>query len=185
MKRVHLLSQAYLQAPWRKQFQVFGTYLPIVICLTLVSVVYLSITSRAATIGREIQYMQINIYGVSRIENKPDQNSTNLQVNSDLTIEDLQMLIEDQNETLANLTSDRVMEGRAALLGFDLVTPDQITYITVPGYTGRPAPELAPPPETAPVQGTIYISPLFTESLIDILKQELVKAAQIIKGVQP
>ena len=55
MERVVGLTQAYSQAPWRKQLQLIGVFLVVLVFFAL------SVTARATTVGREIQGMQDKI----------------------------------------------------------------------------------------------------------------------------
>lgn len=139
------IVQAYQQTPWRFQLQIIGLFLLILVMVALIAGIYLNVTARAATIGRQIQFMQAEIRLTQRL-------------NADL------------ETRLALLTSARGMEVRAEALGFRRMNPDEITYLRVPGYSGRKPASLAPPP--GPVQGsTRSLPPEFTESLIDWLSQ--------------
>ena len=61
MNTVRSLTQAYSQTPWRKQVMVIVLSLLFVVFATLVAGVYLSVTARAATMGREVLLMQEDI----------------------------------------------------------------------------------------------------------------------------
>src|SRR5512139_1924157 len=93
MNRVYSLTQAYSQAPWRKQLQWIGLFLLVLILAALVAGIYLSVTARAATIGRQVQ----GVYA---------------------EMEKAERRIEDLQTQLADLTSNTVIEQRAAELGF-------------------------------------------------------------------
>jgi hypothetical protein len=56
------------------------------------------------------------------------------------------------------------MEKRAFDLGFRPNNPDQIAYMVVPGYPGRQAAIMAPPPQPPTIQQVI-IKPAYTQSL--------------------
>ncbi len=103
------LTQAYSQAPWRKQIQYIGIFL---LVLILGMLIYLSITARAATIGRSIQAMH------------RDKNN-------------LEREIENLKAQLGFMTSNAEMERRAIALGFHPRNPDEVIYLIVPGYAGR------------------------------------------------
>jgi hypothetical protein len=53
MDRVQSLTQAYSQAPWRKQMQIIGLFLLVLVLTALVGI-YLSVTARAAAVGRDL-----------------------------------------------------------------------------------------------------------------------------------
>ena len=64
------------------------------------------------------------------------------------------------------------MEKRALEMNFKPLDPGSATYIVVQGYSGRSEAVLAPPSEPAVIE-TRIISPEYTLSLVDWLKQEL------------
>ncbi|MFQ5616293.1 MAG: hypothetical protein ACE5GO_07520 [Anaerolineales bacterium] len=136
---------AYRQAPWRVQLQMTGLFLLSLVMIGLVAGIYLNVTARASTIGREIQEMQNGILILQR-------------ANSDLETQ------------LAQLTSASTMERRARDLGFRPVNPGEALYLMVPGYTGRQAVVLAPPPGPA-VSSSPGLPPEFTQTLFDWLKE--------------
>ncbi len=133
------LIQAYRQAPWRIQLQWIGIFLLALVVVAGVAAIYLNVSERAATTGREIQSLE-----------------------SDGT--EIESQIADLETKLANLTSAVQMEKRAQELGFVLVQSDQVTYLSIPGYTDRPLAELAPAPGPDLV-ATPLIRPNYTESL--------------------
>lgn len=138
----HLLH-AYKNAPWRIQLQMIGGFSLIVVLVALVAGVYLNVTARAATIGREIQGMEATILELQRD-------------NADL-----------ENQ-LGMLTSIRTMQQRAEDLGFQPINPAEVLYINAPGYAGRQAVMLAPPP--GPVEASISNLPSeYTQSLFEWL----------------
>ena len=138
----HLLH-AYKNAPWRTQLQMIGGFSLIVVLVALVAGVYLNVTARASTIGREIQGMEATILELQRD-------------NADL-----------ENQ-LGMLTSIRTMQQRAEDLGFEPVDPTEVLYIDAPGYMGRQATTLAPPP--GPVEASVSsLPPEYTQSLFDWL----------------
>ena len=55
-----LTKQAYSQAPWRSQTQIIVVFMLAVVAAALVAFIYLNTTAQAATIGRQIQEMQVN-----------------------------------------------------------------------------------------------------------------------------
>ena len=151
MDRVQNLTQAYSQAPWRKQLQIIGLFLLFLVFVALIAGIYLNVTARAATIGRDIQSMQSDM---------TDQE----QVNADL------------QSQLALITSSSQMEKRARAVGFETVEIDQSEYVMVPGYVNRQAIILAPAPSPI-VSGAPVIPPEYTESLFDWLHRQLLSSS--------
>src|SRR5512140_3564621 len=123
--RVDYLVHAYRQAPWRIQRQWLGGFLLGVLAVAMVSSLYLDITAQAAISGREIQGMTVDIAAAQ-------------QANADL------------QTRLAELTSDAVMQKRAADLGYIAVDPAQLQYVVVPGYAAPQADILAVAPPLQP-----------------------------------
>ncbi len=151
VERVKNITQAYSQAPWRKQLMFIGLFLLIVVFVALVAGIYLDVTARAATVGREIQLMQSEI-------------------------EDLKMDNADLMTKLAALNSTQVMQERARKLGFEPIERDQVTFVVVPGYVPPQQPRLAPPP--GPVKAVAASLPAeFTESLFDWIRRYALPAA--------
>ena len=124
MNSMRSVTQAYYQAPWRKQVKYIVLSLLLVVFIALLAGVYLSVTARAATIGREILFMQSDI-------------------------EEIELEIADLSNQVAVNTSAFEMERRARELGFETVEMDQPFYLAVPGYTPRQMIRMAPPPEPA------------------------------------
>lgn len=148
MDRVRTLTQAYTQSPWRTQMQILALALLILVGVAVVAGVYLNITQRTATIGRDIQGMQYEI-------------------------EELQLSNADLETRLAYLTSGTQMHVRALELGFQPIERDQIEYLVVPGYAEKRAVVIAPPPE--PVETYAASLPFsYTESLLDWVKVSIV-----------
>ena len=61
MDRLEDFAQAYSQAPWRKQLQIIGLFSLILVFGALVAGIYLNVSARAATAGRDIQSKQEEI----------------------------------------------------------------------------------------------------------------------------
>jgi cell division protein FtsL len=159
MESVRNLTQAYSQAPWRKQVMFIGLFLLVVVFIALVAGIYLDVSARAATIGREIQFMQLEI-------------EKNTLENADLETQ------------LAILNSAAEMEKRALALGFEPIEMGQETYVIVPGYIPRQQPKLAPPPE--PVKTYAAAAPsAFSQSLFDWLQKNALPAASRLLEVNP
>jgi cell division protein FtsL len=141
MESVRNLTQAYSQAPWRKQMMFIGLFLLVVIFAALVAGIYLDVTARTATFGREIQVMEEEI-------------------------ESLKLTNADLESRLAFLNSMEEMEKRARSLGFERLNMDEALFVVVPGYVPRQHARLAPPP--GPVKAVAAALPsVFTESLFD------------------
>ena len=151
MDGVRQLTQAYSQAPWRKQLQILGLFLLVVVLAALVAGIYLNVTARASTIGREILWMQ------SRIE-------------------DLQLENSDLETRLAMVNSAAVMEQRALAMGFQPLGRDDVTYIVVPGYVSRQQAVIAPPPK--PVVVVANLPADYTESLFVWLEERVLPVVQ-------
>lgn len=119
LKKSQQFIQAYSQAPWRRQMQMIGFFAAAVASLALLAGLYLNVTARAATAGRQVQDLQ-------------DERAQ------------LQQQIENLETNLAFITSIEVMQERATDLGFAPMLPGSITYLNVVGYEGRASVELAP-----------------------------------------
>jgi hypothetical protein len=179
MDRMRQFQQAYSQAPWRIKIRRLGTFLLIVVSIAIVAGIYLTITARAATTGREIQTMQIRLIELQSVSYSSLEGEEEA-----LPIEELKQVIASLESQLAYITSYDVMEQRARDLGFDTVSPDDILYIEVQGYVDQQPAHMAPPP--APVaRSPIIESPEFKESLVDWLKSQIIQTSQFLKEVQP
>ncbi|HLE15009.1 MAG TPA: hypothetical protein VI776_09690 [Anaerolineales bacterium] len=151
MNRVQYLTQAYHQAPWRKQLQYIGLFLMGLILVALVAGIYLSVTARAATVGRDIQKMHDEIEITERE-------------------------IEDLKTELALITSNRKMEERAGQLGFHPVSAEELAYVDLPGFTkpNQVTLALSPSPRVA---GASVLSPEYTQSLFEWLRERVFEPA--------
>jgi cell division protein FtsL len=160
MDSVQRFTQAYSQAPWRKQVQLIGLFLLGLILIALVAGIYLNVTARAATIGRSIQGMRN-------------------------TIENLERGNADLESQLASLTSNREMQARASELGFHpLDSEEEVFYVVVPGYVERQAASMdAAPAPTLPRVRTL--SPDYTQSLFDWLRERVFEPAAPLSEVKP
>ncbi len=151
MDRVQSLTQAYSQAPWRKQLQIIGAFLLILVGIALVAGIYLNVTARAATIGRDIQAMQGDI-------------------------EDLQLVNANLQSQLAFLTSEGVMEKRAEDLGFQPMLTDETMFILVPGYSDRQPAILAPAPSPVDL-GSSGMPAEYTELIFIWLRKQFLTSS--------
>lgn len=159
MDGVRQLTQAYSQTPWRRQLQLLGLFLLLVVLAALVAGIYLNVTARAGTLGREIQIMQ------NRIKELELQNA-------------------DLETRLAILNSAAEMEKRALDMGFTPIDRESVTYIVVPGYISRQQAVIAPPPKPVTVVAASLPSD-YTESLLVWLQENLLPAIIRILEVQP
>ncbi len=144
--------QAYRQAPWRVQLQWGGIFLLGLVAAVLIAGVYLNISAQAATAGL--------------ISKDLDQQK-----------EDTLRTIANMRTQLALLTSQDVMEQRAQVLGFIDASPENTTYMVVPGYAGRQTLVLAPVERTDVIQHTL-IKPSYTESLWEWMFQGVLSFSQ-------
>jgi cell division protein FtsL len=159
MHNVQRFTQAYAQAPWRKQVQLIGIFLLVLILVALVAGIYLNVTARASTIGRNIQYMQA-------------------------TIDRLELENEDLDTQLAAITSNAQMVKRADELDFQPVSVDEIVYLRVPGYADRKTAVLASP--VGPVKiNEPTLAPEYTQSLFDWIRVRIFEPAAPLLEVKP
>jgi len=147
MDQVLKITQAYSQIPWRKQIQSVVVFLVLLVLCLVIAMIYVNVNAEAVVVGREIQDMQ-------------------------LSIEALERSITDKESQIAYITSAVEMEKRALEMNFQPVDPGDGFYIVIPGYAGRLEAVLAPPSVPAASQ-TRILSPEYTLSLVDWLKQEL------------
>ena len=146
MERVERLSQAYYQAPWRRQLQYLGLFMLGVVFIALVASIYLTVTARAGQVGREVQLRQ-----------------------SEMRVFEQQ--IADLRGRMGEIQSSAKMEQKARALGFEKADPDQIIYIVVPGYSERQPANIAPS-STAQVVGAPELPAIYTESLFTWLQKQ-------------
>ncbi len=155
MYRVHKITQAYSQAPWRKQVQWIGIFLLLLIVGAMVAGVYLSVSARSVTVGREIQIMYSKM-------------------------EEARRDIENLETQLAVLRASSTMKERAEKLGFRAVTAEEIFYIVVSGYSKPEQITLAGPPErTLPEAFTL--SEEYSQSLLDWIRERILEPGQALE----
>ena len=148
MEQVRNLTQAYSQTPWRKQLMFIVLFLLCVVFVALIAGIYLDVTARAATIGREILDMRVEIEALEL-------------TNADLT------------SRLAAITSAREMKPRALELSFVPVEKGEILYVVVPGYVPPQRPDFAPPPApTTVIAATLPAD--YKQSLIDWFFEQVI-----------
>jgi hypothetical protein len=159
MDSVQRLTQAYSQAPWRKQIQLIVVFMLGLILVALVAGIYLSVTARAAAFGRRIQETHV---AMERIERE----------------------IEDLETELAESTSNHEMEKRAKKLGFRPAGVEEMIFLAVPGYQRPDAVVMAPAPgPVAVTPGTLPAE--YTESLFDWLRERVFEPAAPLLKDQP
>ena len=147
MDTVLQVKQAYSQTPWRKQVQTVGLFLTILVLGLVISLIYVDVSAKAVAAGRDIQEMRA-------------------------TIEALERSIDDKQTKLAQMVSAVEMEKRAREMGFRPVNPGEAAYLVVPEYTGRAGAVLVPPSTPEPVRAVV-LSPEYSTSLVDWVKQLL------------
>lgn len=143
---VNHLIHAYRIAPWRVQRQWLGSALLAVVVFAMVAALYLTVTSRTAISGREIQDLT-------------DAIAASQQVSSDLQTQ------------LAGLTSAVAMETRAREMGFRPMEPDEVQYLVVPGYV--PPQPINLSSTSLPQLSALTIPPEYNQSLLDWMDERL------------
>ncbi len=159
MDQVKSLTQAYSQAPWRKQLQLIVGFAIFGIMAALIAYVYLSVSAQAVAAGNDIQQMQVDIQNMQR-------------TNSDL------------ESQLAQVTSQQAMEERARSMGFKPVEAGEIVYLQVSGYSDRPEANLAPPPGPTVVNSHV-LSPAYEESLLEWLRDNVLRPSGLLNSEVP
>jgi hypothetical protein len=159
MFTVQRLTQAYRQTPWRQQMQLIGLFLLVLILGALVAGIYLSVTARAATIGRNIQLVRADM-------------------------ETVQRELEDLETQLAVMTSNTEMEKRAEDLGFRPMAPGEAVFLTVPGYAPPGTPNLAQEHRPVVVESAALPED-YTQSLFDWLRERVFEPAAPLAREKP
>jgi len=163
------IVQKVRQAPWRVQRQWIGLFLLALVLMAMVAGIYLNVTVRAALAGREIQMLLNPSLTNPEPEKRPNSIATNQRINTELQMK------------LADLTSVESMRQRAEAMGFQLASPDDITYVAVPGYVAQSGVDLSTPGVTQPVVPILL--PEYTESWLDYFMNRKVSSASA--GGQP
>jgi cell division protein FtsL len=158
MNNVTQIVQKVRQAPWRVQHQWIGLFLLALVLIAMVAGIYLNVTVRATLAGREIQTL--------RNEITPNQRD-----NADLETQ------------LAGLTSFEAVQQRAEAMGFQPTSPDDITYVAVPGYVAQSAVDLSTPSSVLGLPSSPVILPEYTESWFDYFMNQ--QASSASAGGQP
>jgi hypothetical protein len=117
----------------------------------MVAGVYLSVSTRTATVGREIQGMYF-------------------------TMDEVERDIQNLETELAVLLSSAKMRERALGLGFRPVTPEETFYVVIPGYI-RPEQVVLANSPVRTVPDVPAISEEYTQSLLDWLRERVFEPA--------
>jgi hypothetical protein len=153
-----------------------GVILLFLVCVAIIAGIYLNVTARAAAVGRQIQEMQIRVYGYHYLTGDAGENY--------VPIEELEQKIANLTSQLAYLTSYSIMQERVKDLNLTPIDVDHIDYMEVPGYVERQTMSLAPPPVPVVVNAST-IDPEFKQSLFDWVVDQVRKTARFINEVQP
>ncbi|MFC2025752.1 hypothetical protein ACFLUC_01005 [Chloroflexota bacterium] len=159
MDQLDSITQAYTQAPWRRQLQLIGLFSMVLVFIALIAGIYLNVSSRAATAGREIQTKQREI-------------------------EVLEREIEDLQTQLALLLSSGEMEQRAKELGFELLNVDETVYIVVTNYSDRQPAVIAPYSNRAVVSAPVVPAEYY-ETIFQWLKIQIAEHSIPLPKVLP
>ena len=138
--------------------QWIGIFLLILVIIAAIAGVYLSVSERAATTGRQIQSLEEEIT-LLEIENN------------------------DLASQLASIKSIKNMQARVEDLDMVRVDPQQALYLEIPGYVPKEAAVLAPPARSE-TRETPGLLPEFTASLCNWFLSKL-SQPQIPSEVQP
>jgi MFS superfamily sulfate permease-like transporter len=176
MENIHQFTHAYSKAPWRKQMYMIGVILLILVSVSIVAGIYLNVTARAAAVGRQIQEMQVRVYGYHYLTGDAGENY--------VPIEELEQRIANLTSQLAYITSYSNMQERVKELNLTPIASDHINYIEIPGYVERQTPSLAPPPVPVVVNASI-INPQFKESLFEWITEQVRKTTKLFNGAMP
>lgn len=141
--------QSYQDIPLQYYRQSITAFLAVLVVFTIITGLYLNITSRTALTGREIFSMQSKII-------KSQRENANIETE------------------IALLLSSKSLEERARAIGYKPLTSENIEYISVPGYYAKPMVDLS-----TPVTQSMDIrkSPEFSESLFAWLARQLQAAS--------
>jgi hypothetical protein len=148
----------------------------ILVSAAIIAGIYLNVTARAAAVGRQIQEMQVRVYGYHYLTSDAGEVT--------VPIEELEQRIANLTSQLAILTSYKVMQERVKDLNLDPIEADHIEYIEVPGYIERQTTSLAPPPEPVVVNASA-IDPQFKESLFEWVADQVQRTARYFSEVRP
>jgi len=138
-----------LQTLPRLRLQAIVSFLIFVSFIAGVSAMLLFMESQIGLVGREV-----------------------LSLNSEM------MNIRHDNENLmtqlSQLNSAKLLRQRALEDGFELIDPANVTYIYVPGFTGKPPIDLS---ESVPAGSETRLDPAYTESLLSVFIRTISQAS--------
>jgi len=155
-----------------------GYFLLVLVVGAVVAGFYLNVTAKTTTIGREIQSMQVHIYGFY------DLSGDIANPEEIVPIEELEQNIASLKTELAYLASYEVMHERARDMGLEEVDPEEIVYLDIAGYVGPQTAVLAPPPQPVVVSAA-SIDPAFRESLFEWVGGQIRDTLKLFNGVEP
>jgi cell division protein FtsL len=150
MSNVTRIVHKVQQAPWRIQRQWLGLFLLGLIVVAMLAGLYLSVTTRTALAGRELQMLQNEI-------------TENRRINADLEIQ------------RASLCSSATMRERALAMGFRPARPDEVTYVFVRGYQPPAAVDLS---HNRPAAPETLLLPAYRQSLLEWFSEQLAAPIQ-------
>ncbi len=176
MTNENRLTHAYSQTPWRKQLKLIGVILLILVCVAIIAGIYLNVTARAAAVGRQIQEMQVRVYGYHYLTGDSGEDY--------VPIEELEQNIASLNSQLAYLTSYTILQERVKKLELAQIDAEHTEYLDVPGYLDRQTTTLAPPPVPVVVNASV-IDPQFKESLFEWVTNQVKGTASLLREVLP
>ena len=139
-----------------RQIQSIGLSLLPVVSIAIFIMLYLIIGAQAAAAGLEIM---------------------------NLHFEEEQILreIANQRTQLAQTTSYTIMQKKAELLGFIPAVESNIYYMSIPGYKGKNAVLIAPPPDTKN-ESALLVNDLYNESLANWFVETFFTISQNTSG---
>jgi len=153
-----------------------GVILLFLVCAAIIAGIYLNVTARAAAAGRQIQEMQVRVYGYHYLTGDAGETY--------VPIEELEQKIANLASQLAYLTSYSIMQERVKDLNLIPIEADHIDYMVVPGYVERQTSSLAPPPVPVVVNAST-IDPEFKQSLFDWVADQVGKTVKLFSEAQP
>jgi cell division protein FtsL len=162
MQNAQSFIQAYSQAPWRKQRLYISTFMLILVGVAAVAGVYLYVTAKAASTGRDIQELQWTIKSL-------EQKNANMEAQ------------------VAYLMSADIMKQRAQILDAQPIQPEEVVYLAVSGLNPRQPVKVAVDIKPTPLPGPI-LTPEYSQSLLDWLAvklKELQPLYSLAGGGQP
>lgn len=145
------IMQAYQQASWRSKLHGLGGFLAAMVVLFLVIGLFLSISGQAATMGLELR----------------DMNDERESIRQDIA---------SMRSSIASVSSIVNMNARAEKLGYEEISPAEVTYMYISGYPGRQTAVLAAAPGDVLMAEPI-IKPAYTQSLWDWVNKGLAQVS--------